>query len=93
MSINDETIRSRKEIKKRLLRRAFDEGRGAEVIAEIQKRVNRVRDLSETHKEILDDCRINNYGQPRVVQMLNALARHEGSSERWIDTSNPPAIN
>jgi len=93
MPTDNKTVRTRREIKERLLKRAFNEGRGAEVIAKIQECISRVKEQSDADRGILVECRLNNHGQPRSVQMLNALARHAGSSERWVDQSPPPSIH
>jgi len=88
MSGEYKSVRTRREIKESLLRRAFDEDRGPEVIAAIQECLKRA-ELSEEEKDALIAIRLTNTGQPRSVRMLNALARHEGSKTWFTDNSSP----
>lgn len=90
---NNKPVRTRKEIKRSLLRRAFDEDRGPEIIAEILERNARIKEQSEADRGLLLECRLTGHGQPRSVQLLNALARLDGSNKRFTDTSNPPIIH
>lgn len=81
------TIRSAKDIKAGLLRRAFDgtsKYTSTEIIAMIQEGTRNARNLPPEHREALKEI---DSSQPRSVLMLNALARHEGLSERWRDES------
>ena len=84
-------IRSKREIKHNLLKRAFEENRGAEVIASIQAI------LSKVNVETVDDVRIlrqfesANYGQPRAVRISNFYAERKGSDIRISDNSIKPS--
>lgn len=80
-------VRSTKEIKASLLRRAFD-GQSkyspAQIIGMIQDATQRSKTLSEEHRDALKEIDTT---QPRSVMMLNALARHLGVQERYTDTT------
>ena len=79
------SIRSTKDIKAGLLRRAFDGTSNytpTQIIALIQSATRRSRSLSEEHREALNAIDPN---QPRSVLMLNALARHEGVPMHFTD--------
>ncbi|MGZ9098032.1 MAG: hypothetical protein ACXW30_07040 [Micavibrio sp.] len=84
----DETkalVRSRKEIKAGLLRRAFDgesKYSPAQIIGMIQDATRRSKSLSEEHRDALMEIDTT---QPRSVMMLNALARHMGTPLRYTD--------
>lgn len=72
--MRNNTVRQKKSIKKALLKKAFAEGRGAEMITKISERVTRARDGS---KEDLLTARIfefNTVGQSRIekAEALNA---------------------
>ncbi len=82
--VEGQNVRSAYEIKQNLLRRAIAENRGPEMIARILKRITRVREGTEEDREILDDLRLY-FDQPRSVQMLNALARHHGTAQRYTE--------
>ena len=89
-------VRTRKEIKKGLLKKAIKEGRGPEMISQIQWRIGLCK-LSDEEKNLLEQSTMTNDGQPRTVQMLNTIAQHKGNSERYIYTNKtlidgPPTL-
>lgn len=86
-------VRSRKEIKRKLLKKAIEEGRGPEMILMIQWRLSQSQNIPEEHKEALEESAMLNEGQPRSVKMLNALSRHLGLSERYLNTSGKNLIH
>ena len=87
MSTNDTSVRTRKEIKQKLLKKAIEEGRGPEMMLLIQWRLQQVRHDAEADQERLEETLNVNKGQPRSIKMLNALALHEGSSTRYVESS------
>lgn len=91
--------RSTKEIKQKLLRRAFRENRGAEMIQEIQKRKSSVKDMPEHHKAGLkfaqEQDRIarrmleeDGHVQSRVVRAFNVSQIRDGSVE-FLQENHP----
>ncbi len=86
------TIRSAREIKQGMLRRAFD-GQSrytpTEVISMISEASSRSRTMPADHQAALREI---SFGQARGVMMLNALARHEGSNVRYADTTPATAV-
>lgn len=87
MKESDTSVRTRKEIKQSLLRRAIQEGRGAEMILLIQWRLQQIRHEASHDKDILEESLLVDEGQPRSVRMLNALARSRGLSLRYVETA------
>lgn len=93
----DETppnVRSRRDIKEALLKKAIKEGRGPEMISQILSRITSGQDVPSDHQEILAESRYVDDGQPRGVRLLNAWARHHGESERYVHTNRviaPPS--
>lgn len=89
--MTDESKRSRTfELKRRLLRRAWDgESKlakdGAAMIKLIQMRMAQCG-IADDHADLLNECLLLNLDQPRSVQMLNALAVHEGGDVRFSNT-------
>ncbi|MCB9975018.1 MAG: hypothetical protein H6856_05225 [Rhodospirillales bacterium] len=79
------SIRSSKDIKRELLRRAIKEGRGPEMILLIQWRSAQLKHEAERDLDDLHKFEDENFAQPRSVRMLNALAAHEGSLTRFGD--------
>lgn len=81
------SVRSTKEIKAGMLRRAFD-GQSkytpTEVISMILEAGQRAKDIPEDHRAALQEI---DSSQPRSVLMLNALSRHMGSNERYVDAT------
>jgi hypothetical protein len=65
-------VRSSKEIKRSLLRRAFDENRGPEMIQKILEIEKRVNDMPEGHAEMLALAEQWS-GMAQGVRMLNLL--------------------
>ncbi len=70
------------ELKQKLLRRAWDgesnlAANGAEMMLLIQMRLAQCK-ATEEHQDVLT---------PRSVRMLNALARHNGEAERYMETT------
>jgi hypothetical protein len=86
MTQTDTSVRTRKEIKQKLLKKAISEGRGAEMILLIQWRLEQVRHEFSQDKEILEESRMVDDGQPRSVRMLNTIARAKGLSKRFVET-------
>lgn len=84
MNEEQTNVRSRKEIKRKLLKKAIEEGRGPEMILMIQWRLSQSRDIPEEDKKALEENAMLNEGQPRSIRMLNTLSRHLGLSERYI---------
>ncbi len=82
MNEDNKTVRSTKEIKQGLLKKAIAEGRGREMITTILWRLAQVRhDAAKDELAIEKAKRMN--GQPKSVRMLNTLARHEDSPLRF----------
>jgi len=81
------SVRSTKEIKAGMLRRAFD-GQSkyspTEVISMILAANHRSKNIPEEHRAVLNEIDIS---QPRSVLMLNAISRHLGNQERYIDAT------
>lgn len=80
-------VRTTKEIKAGMLRRAFD-GQSkytpTEVISMILAANHRSRDIPEEHRAVLNEI---DSSQPRSVLMLNAISRHLGNQERYVDAT------
>lgn len=86
--VNQKTIRSSREIKAGLLRRAFDgltKRPASEIISMLNAAYKRSAEMPKEHQEILNDIIP---GQPACILRLNAQMRAEGRPERYIDTSN-----
>src|SRR5688500_619079 len=85
---NEPFVRTTKEIKAALLRRAR-EGQSrhtpAEVIGMIQAACTRAKTIPAEHEKILREI---DDSQPRSVMMLNALAAKLGLMERYTDTTS-----
>ena len=82
------TVRSTKEIKAGMLRRAFDgqsKYTSTEVISMILEATHRSKEIPEEHVTALQEI---DSTQPRSVMMLNTMARHLGNNERYTDTTN-----
>ena len=86
MKDSDTSVRTRKEIKQRLLKRAIQEGRGAEMILLIQWRLQQIRHDASQDKDILEEIQLMDDGQPRSVRMLNTIARSKGLARRYVET-------
>lgn len=75
--MQDTTIRSVRDIKKGLLRKAFAENRGAEMIREIDSRVKRCK-LTELEKALVARFSAVNDNQPKAIRAANIIAIREG---------------
>ncbi len=78
-------VRSAKEIKRSLLKKAIKEGRGPEMILLIQWRNALTRHKAKRRLEEFLKFECENMGQPRAVRMLNMLAGLDGSDLRFSD--------
>lgn len=77
--INTDGWSATKKLKHSLLRRAFNENRGAEVILLIQWRSAWVRHNAEKDAETLKTFEARNEGQPRAIRALNLIEEQNGS--------------
>jgi uncharacterized protein YcgL (UPF0745 family) len=73
-------IRTKKEVQASLLRRAFKENRGAEMLLTLQWLKARLRHETSGVSEALKKFDNANFGQPKSVRMLNVLAERYGAS-------------
>ena len=80
------SIRSSKDLKRELLKRAIREGRGPEMILLIQWTNARIKHEAERDADDLHKFEDDNFAQPRSVRMLNLLASLEGQSVRYTDS-------
>jgi hypothetical protein len=80
------SIRSSKDLKRELLKRAIREGRGPEMILLIQWTNARIKHESERDCGDLHKFEDDNFAQPRAVRMLNLLAALEGQGVRFTDS-------
>lgn len=81
------TVRTTKEIKADLLRRALSGNSGhtpGQMILLIQWICSRSRSLSQDHSDALNEV---DSSQPRAVMSLNAQARYLGLPIRYAETS------
>ncbi len=79
------TIRSTMDIKRGLLKTAFAEGRGPEMIAEILTRHRRSA-ITPEDKTAITKFDAENEMQPQGIRALNRLAEHVGLATRYSDT-------
>ncbi len=87
------TIRSVREIKQQLLKRAIENGRGPEMITTILWRLAKVRHEASKDEDMIEKA-VKMEGQPKSVRMLNTLARHENSPMRFsAETMKTPEID
>lgn len=77
--INTDGWSAMKKLKHSLLRRAFDQNRGGEVILLIQWRSALVRHQAEKDAETLKEFQKRNENQPRAIRALNLLEEQNGS--------------
>lgn len=77
--VNTEGWSAMKKLKHSLLRRAFDQNRGPEVILLIQWRAAAVRHAAEKDAETLKKFHEKNAGQPRAIRALNLIEETNGS--------------
>ena len=83
-SPTDKNIRSAKEIKQNLLKRAISEGRGHEMIKLILWRLAEIRHHAAQDEKALAEARyMDGDGQPKSVRALNTLAFHKNSHTRF----------
>ncbi|MCB1721689.1 MAG: hypothetical protein H6860_01790 [Rhodospirillales bacterium] len=82
-------IRSRLDIKKSLLQRAFEENRGREVILLILWRQAAVQAQVGKSWESYCNFERKNAGNARAVRMLNLLSREENAGVEFEDSDNP----
>ncbi len=83
------SVRSRDELKKSLLKRAFDENRGEEMKLLIEWRLAALKHTSSAMKKAYYDFEAKNAGNTRTVRMLNLLAEKDGSKRHYLDIENP----
>ena len=74
-------IRSRKDIKQKLLKKAFREGRGPEMIALISERFNRATKLHPEHKREMALFEILNGLQPKAIRAHNYSQKLNGNGQ------------
>ncbi len=80
------SIRSSKDLKRELLKRAIREGRGPEMILLIQWTNAKIKHEAERDADDLHKFEDDNFAQPRAVRMLNLLAALEGAGVRFTDS-------
>ncbi len=80
------SVRSVKDIKRSLLKRAFKEGRGSEMILLLQWIKAQARHEKKKLSEEFIKFEEENMGQPRAVRMLNKLAQIDGREDRYTCT-------
>jgi len=80
-------IRSKKEIKQSLLKRAVRENRGAEMILTLQWMRAKLDHQTEGVSQVIKEFDFANYGQPRAVKYSNIIAEIEGSDVRLSDNN------
>jgi hypothetical protein len=76
-----------KKIKYGLLKRAFNENRGAEMILLIQWRLAYERHMNEGGVKALRAFEQKNANQPRAIRALNLIAKEKGIDETYFDVS------
>ena len=94
---NSDNRRSAEEIRKGLLKKAFDEGRGEEMQAEIDRRMQRVREAAQEDAEALNRARQMDMEEQRIfaatgvvasryIRGFNLIQEREGSPHRLVET-------
>lgn len=78
----EKNIRSARDIKKSLLKKAISEGRGHEMIKLILWRLAHVKHEAAKDEQAIDEARYMS-DQPQSVRALNTLAFHRDSSRRF----------
>lgn len=78
----EKNIRSAREIKKSLLKKAISEGRGPEMIKLILWRIAHIKHEAAKDEDALTEARYME-DQPQSVRALNALAFHKDSQTRF----------
>ena len=82
-----DNIRSAKDLKQSLLKRAIAEGRGHDMIKLIQWRLAQIRHDAAKDKEAIREARFMK-GQPKSVRALNTLAFHKDDPTRFSMDDN-----
>ena len=85
--LNEETIRPAKAIKERLLKEAWhghSSRAAADLIQDINARVNRVNEMPEGHEDALANIIPN---LPKSIMRLNARAYRNGEPTRYLNTA------
>lgn len=79
-------VRSSKDVKRSLLKRAFSQNRGAEVISEILSRVRKVREMASEDQDALRQAtKDHDNDTARTVRAFNVVARLEGRDDYLVD--------
>lgn len=78
----------RKKLKHRLLRRAIEQNRGAEVILLIQWRLAQENHQNKGLVELLRKFEAENEGQPRALRSLNLHAAHKNLPVVYKDSAD-----
>ncbi len=86
------------ELKKRLLRRAWDgksalASSGAEMILLIQMRMACCQPTKGFHEFALEETRLLDMDQPRSVRMLNTVARYNEEAARYSEMSDTMTLH
>ena len=79
------SVRSREELIQGLLKRAFNEGRGDEMIAEIDRRLTRIREWADEDSDFIAAAKMMD-GTSRGIRAFNMVARAEGRDDFLVDT-------
>ncbi len=90
MSVDVSDWSTRKKLKHSLLRRAFTENRGSEVILLIQWRLAMEHHKNADGVKAARDFELENAGQPRALRSLNLISKSMGFSTIYKDTVVPP---
>ena len=72
-------IRSKKDLARSLLSRAFQENRGAKMILTLQWMKAKAAHQASGVSEALKEFEQANFGQPKSVRMLNVMAERYGA--------------
>lgn len=84
-------VRSARDIMKGLLKKAFRENRGGEVIPEILERRRKIRQFAEEDKAAIREIRLYK-DQPRSVKFANFHASQKGSFARVAEAEKSDEI-
>lgn len=90
--VNTDGWSAMKKLKHSLLRRAFDQNRGGEVILLIQWRAAAVRHAAEKDVETLKEFERRNAGQPRAIRALNLIEEQNGNNVIHRLTEEKPTV-
>lgn len=96
--MNEENKSRTYELKKRLMRRAWDGestlvSNGAEMILLIQMRLAQCQPTKGFHEFALEESKLMDLDQPRSVKMLNTLARYEEIQTRFSENSEKTTLH